>query len=99
MESDHQDSKPNDRHGRRPQKQENKQGSPAQTGKLQDPAEDQTSDAQLNQGQGNQRRQDSQIELSQQHEQSHEDIFSDEASNDPQLRTDEVDSGQSGQKI
>jgi hypothetical protein len=101
MDSDKQDSNPHDQQGRRPKEEEKKKGSHGQIGNLQDPVEDQISDAQLNQGQGNQGQQseqDSPIELSQ-HEQSSEDVFSDEASNDSQQRNNAVDGGPSEQKI
>lgn len=53
MESGNPDHNADDPPGKRPQKEEKKDGSHGQIGNLQDPAEDQTSDAQLNQGQGN----------------------------------------------
>jgi hypothetical protein len=99
MDSDKQDSNFNDQQGRRPKEEEKKKGSHGQIGNLQDPAEDQTSDAQLNQGQGDQSNQGSHTELSQPHEQSHDDLFSEEASNEAQRRDSAVESGQSDRKI
>jgi hypothetical protein len=99
MDSDKQDGKPTNQPGRRPKEEEKKKGSHGQVGNLQDPAEDQTSEAQLNQGQGDQSNQGSQTELSQPHEQSHDDLFSEEASNDAQQRNNAVESVQSDPKI
>lgn len=99
MDSDKPDSNPNDEQGRRPKEEEKKKGSQGQIGNLQDPAEDQISEAQLNQGQGDQSNQGSQTELSQPHEQSHDDLFSEEASNDAQQRNNAVESAQSDSKI
>ncbi|NMM05104.1 MAG: hypothetical protein HHJ18_02380 [Polaromonas sp.] len=50
MHSDNQASDPNDPQEQRPQEKENKNGEHGQNGNLQDPVQDQTSDAQLNQG-------------------------------------------------
>ena len=103
MNSDNQASNPNDPQGQRPDEEEKKIGEHGQIGHLQDPAQDQTSDAQLNQGQGNQGQQskdDSQIEISQdEEEETGQDVFSDEASNDPPQRNKVVDGGQSDQTL
>lgn len=102
MNPQNQATTPNDPQGQRPQEEEKKMGEHGQIGNLQDPAQDQdqTSDAQLNQGQGNQgqpRRDDSQIEVSQDEEDSGEDVFSEEASNDLPQRRKGMDGGQSDQ--
>jgi hypothetical protein len=94
MDPDTPASNPNDPQGQRPQEEEKKIGEHGQIGNLQDPAQDQTSDAQLNQGQGNQGqqgREDSQIEISQDEDESSEDVFSSEATNDPPQRNKVVD--------
>jgi hypothetical protein len=100
MNPDSQASNPNNPQGEKPQEEEKKIGEHGQIGNLQDPAQDQTSDAQLNQGQGNQgqhSREDSQIEIGQDEEEGDEDIFSDEASNDPRQRNKMMDGGPSDQ--
>lgn len=99
MESENPESKPKDQPGRRPKEEEKKKGAQGQIGNLQDPAEDQTSDAQLNQGQGDLSNEGSQTELSQPHEQSHDDLFSEEASNDPLQRNNAVESVPSDPKV
>jgi hypothetical protein len=88
MDPDTPATNPDDLLAQRPPDEEKKIGEHGQIGNLQDPSQDQTSDAQLNQGQGNQGRQsqgDGQIEISQEEveSESDEDIFSDDASNDP----------------
>jgi hypothetical protein len=98
MDPDTPASNPNDPQGQRPDEEEKKIGEHGQIGNLQDPAQDQASEAQLNQGQGNQGQQSrdsSQIEISQDQEtsESDEDVFSDEASNDPPQRSKVVDGG------
>lgn len=85
MDPDKQDSNADVPQQQGPQEDERRNG-PGQTGQLPGPDQDQISDAQLNQGQGNQGQQgkdDSQIEGIQVEEESGLDIFSDEASNEP----------------